>query len=286
MNYGRVINTLSIIVIIGAIIWFFFDFTFEPPLVAISAIILFLQTAKGSLLPLPVAKEPTQNGYKLIVFDLDGTLLRGKDFKYSWKRIWEYLELPDTLRRKYYNDFYERKIITYDKWCEICVKEFKKKGVSRADFKEITNGISATKNLKEAIETLKFNGFITAIVSGGVDTFLEELIPNHEELFDYIFINKLIFDQQDRLFSVIPTPYDFDKKLDAIKLICKERKIKLGQVVFVGEGRNDEGVFSAILKSGSGFSIAYPGNESSIEHTASVVVEEDDLYQVINVIPL
>lgn len=194
--------------------------------------------------------------------------------------------MPESLRKKYYNDYVEFRKIDYSEWCNICIDQFREKGLAKNDFKNITRSLSVTKNLREVISTLKRQGFITAIISGGIDTFLAEMILDYEELFDYVFINKFIWDEDGKLIGVEPTKYDFEGKIEAIKYICKKEKIKTHQVIFVGEGRNDEDIFHEFMISGNGFSVAYPGTESSVEHRANATIYEDDMYKVLDVIPL
>src|ERR1700754_343495 len=46
---------------------------------------------------------PSIYKYKIVAFDLDGTLLQGEKFKYSWQLVWNYLGYHDDLRKKFYN---------------------------------------------------------------------------------------------------------------------------------------------------------------------------------------
>ena len=57
----------------------------------------------------------------------------------------------------------------------------------------------------ETIQFLKERGIKLAIVSGGIDIFLEEKIPDYKTLFDYVFINRFRFDDEGTFTSVIST---------------------------------------------------------------------------------
>ena len=70
-------------------------------------------------------------------------------------------------------------------------------------------------------------GMTFVIISGGIDTFLQEKIPEAEKLFDYIFINKLQFDTEGRLIGVTTTDYDFKGKATALELICQVNGIDI-----------------------------------------------------------
>jgi phosphoserine phosphatase/pimeloyl-ACP methyl ester carboxylesterase len=224
------------------------------------------------------AKHPPQSlskrGYRVIAFDLDGTLLRGIDF--SWTVVWKHLGFPEAVYRGAMRD-YRKGRTTYQEWCELACRHFREKGLRRSDFARIVSGISVTRNLLETLTTLKSSGFILAIISGGIDTFIEEKIPNAAELFDYICINRLSFEKPSGLISgVDSTPFDFEGKTVALEAICKRHGCTLKEAVFVGEGFNDEDVVNK-----AGLSIAYPPGETAID-AASIAVKEDDLSRILD----
>lgn len=224
------------------------------------------------------AKHPPQSlskgGYRVIAFDLDGTLLRGIDF--SWTVVWKYLGIPEAVYKGAMRDYLKGKT-TYQEWCTLACEHFRAKGLRRGDFSKIASGITVTKNLQETLTTLKASGFILALISGGIDTFIEEKIPNAAELFDYICINRLRYDQPSGLVSgVEATPFDFEGKTVALEAICKRHACSLKEAVFVGEGFNDGDVVNK-----AGLSIAYPPGETAID-AASMKVEEDDLSRILD----
>ena len=217
----------------------------------------------------PTKKE----GYRVIAFDVDGTLLRGIDF--SWTVVWKHLGFPEAVYKGAMRDYRKGKT-TYQQWCDLACAQFRGKGLRRSDFPSIVSGIKVTKNLYDTLTTLKASGFVTALISGGIDTFLEEKIPNAAQLFDYICINRLRFEQPSGLISgVDATPFDFEGKTVALEAICKRHGCSLKEAVFVGEGFNDESVVTK-----AGLSIAYPPGETAIE-AASIVVEKDDLSEIL-----
>jgi phosphoserine phosphatase len=224
------------------------------------------------------AKHPPQSlskgGYRVIAFDLDGTLLRGIDF--SWTVVWKHLDIPEAVYKGAMRDYLKGKT-TYQEWCELACEHFRAKGLRRCDFAQIVSGITVTKNLEETLTTLRTSGFILALISGGIDTFIEEKIPNAVELFDYICINRLRYDQASGLVTgVEATPFDFEGKTLALEAICARHGCSLKEAVFVGEGFNDGHVVNK-----AGLSIAYPPGETAID-AASTRVEEDDLSKILD----
>jgi phosphoserine phosphatase len=220
-------------------------------------------------------RKPSQSShYKLVCFDVDGTLLKGFDF--SWKLIWEFLGDDGTERKKGLHRFH-RKEITYEQWCNYCCAEFQSRGLNRRDFRKITKSVRLTRNFYDAIALLKSRGYKLAIISGGVDTFLEEKIPGYGEIFDYVFINKILFVSEGNVRSVVPTSFDFERKPLGIEYICKKEGISLDNTVFVGDTFNDKHVFGT-----AGLTIAYQPNSIEIREIFDVIVEDDDLLRVVS----
>ncbi len=215
--------------------------------------------------------------YKLVAFDLDGTLLKG--YTFSWTLVWEYLKYPKKLQKTGMQRYRAGKT-TYKQWCDWAVNLFMEKNLRREDFTAITAPVTLTNNFADTIKLLKKEGIILAIISGGIDTFLQEKIPEAEKLFDYIFINKLQFDTEGRLIGVTTTDYDFKGKATALELICQVNGIDISESVFIGEGFNDEDIASA-----AGLCIAYPPSTAQgVSQVADEGIEEDDLSKIIDFI--
>lgn len=218
-------------------------------------------------------KSASKKGYRVIAMDLDGTLLRGIEF--SWTAVWQYLQFPEPVYKAAMKD-YRKGVTSYQQWCDLAVQHFRAKGLRRLDFPKIVAGITVTKNLVQTIMTLRTEGFVVALISGGIDTFLEELIPDASDLFDYLCINRLHFEQPSGLIAgVDATPFDFEGKAVALEAICKLHGCTLKESVFVGEGFNDQYVANT-----AGLSIAYPPHETSI-NAVSIPVADDDLAKIL-----
>jgi phosphoserine phosphatase/pimeloyl-ACP methyl ester carboxylesterase len=244
----------------------------RAPLVTPDPVKVIQRYAHGSAATEP-PKPATRKGYRVIAFDFDGTLLRGCD--YSWTVVWKYLGFPEAVHKAAMRDYLKCNT-TYQEWCDVACAHFRSKNLRRNDFPKIVSGLKITNNFESTITALKAAGFILAIMSGGIDTFIEETIPNATQLFDYICINRLQFEQTSGLISgVEATPFDFEGKAVALEAICQRHGCTLKEAVFVGEGFNDE---TAVNK--AGLSIAYPPGETAID-AASRVIPEDDLSKIL-----
>jgi phosphoserine phosphatase len=98
------------------------------------------------------------------------------------------------------------------------------------------------------------------------------LISDARDYFEYIFVNELQFDEVGQLKGIKATDYDFSGKVAAVELICKEKGIRLSDVVFVGGSSNDADVVRKV-----GLSIGYPPSCQELTHICNHCIEENDL---------
>jgi HAD superfamily phosphoserine phosphatase-like hydrolase len=214
--------------------------------------------------------------FHVIGFDLDGTLLRG--YQYSWTLAWNFLKVDSAIWKTALRNFLSgnRTYEDYKAWCQHDYEHMRAAGLKKEHFAQITNTAIPTKNLEQALRALRTEGFVLVLISGGIDAFVDHKIPNAKELFDYICINQLHYDDQGIIDGIKATPFDFAGKAHALEAVCKEYGVTLEQAVFVGEGNNDEDVAYA-----AGLSIAYPPHGEVIPNASRVEVPEDDLLKII-----
>jgi phosphoserine phosphatase len=227
----------------------------------------------------------TDQRYKLVVMDLDGTLIRGNDFEFSWEAIWTDLRFSDDVQAELKREYGQRvarsrtpeeRIDAYASWCEQAVGMFADRRLSRDRLRTIAGRMRLTANCREALTRLHDVGIATAIVSGGVNTFLEDVFPDYREYVDFVFLNELTFAPDGRISGVVPTSYDFQGKAEAIDVLCERVGCSDQEVVFVGDRFNDE---PALLK--AKLAIAYPPNDDLARNAAHVVIRDDDLLAIL-----
>lgn len=231
----------------------------------------------------PVTNNPWR--YKLVAFDLDGTLLRGEEFVFSWERVWRALKVSSAvqneLRRAYRKKAREDpaprvRIAAYRHWCEKAVEHFRKRGLTRARLTEIAAPLQLTSHCRETLQQLRQNGMVIGIVSGGIDTFLVDRFPDYRDYVDFVFINRLRFGENDVVCDVDATAYDFEGKADALRIMCERAGCDESETVFVGDHFNDEAVMlSAAL------SIAYPPHDQVADGVATMSIHENDLSTIL-----
>lgn len=203
----------------------------------------YASLTKDYVLPAPSGKLPPREA-KLVVFDLDGTLIQGEEFVWSWKRVWDHLGIPEAFHKQTFHEHIRLKERGdpewYSKWCRETGRYFRQYGLTRAHFQEMLTGLRVADGLEKTVRGLRKRGIRCAIVSGGMDCMLEALIPNHGELFHEVFINRVRFKSDGTFEGIDPTPFDFEGKAKAIEQMCRDMGIKKAQVLFVGDGFNDQ----------------------------------------------
>lgn len=214
--------------------------------------------------------------YKLVVFDLDGTIIDETIF--IWQTIHDYLCTDKELRKKAAEKFYNDEI-SYEEWAQHDIKLWKKKKATKQD---ILNAIKPLKLMEGALETLKElkkKNLKLAIISGSLNIALEKVLPDYKDYFDYVFLNKIFFSEDGEILRLESTKFDFKHKATGLKYIAKKEKIDLKEIVFVGDHDND--IYIAEL---AGFTIAFNSKSEKLNKIADVVIKKKDLREILKYI--
>ena len=184
------------------------------------------------------------SGFKLVIFDMDGTLLRGRTiFVFAEKK-----GFMDDLKRLIYNkdmEFYKKSI-------EIAKSL---KGLESKELLEIFRNMPLQENVADVMRKLKDKGIKTAIATDSYQFVADDL---KERLgMDYAFANRLIIDEG--IVNGSLTIHNEDLKRDSIidgiysickscvlEQLCEELNITADEVVAVGDGRVDICMLSLI----------------------------------------
>jgi len=167
----------------------------------------------------------------LIVFDLDGVLLD------------EYLpELAKLVNKeKEVDEITQQGIRQEIDWKEGLRKRITLlKGLPIEDAKKIAEGMEYYDGVVETLRQLKKYGHKLAVISGGFDVFEERL--RKELKIDFIITNKFIVEHGQINGVKIIVDEHKEKNLKKLQDILK---LDLGDVIFVGDGTNDIGIFKS-----------------------------------------
>lgn len=212
--------------------------------------------------------------YKLVVFDLDGTIIDKVD--YVWKMIHENLGIEDHPQRiKNRNEFLSGKI-TYYEWAKYDLDLMARHGADKETIMKVFDKAKVMEGALETLEALKSKGYKIAIISGSMNILLEKLIPDYREIFDHIFINRIIFNEEGEIEDVEVTPFDMEHKKTGLLELCELEGIDPKETVFVGDHDNDLDIAKA-----AGFSIAFNSKSRRLNEIADVVIEKKDLREIL-----
>jgi len=218
--------------------------------------------------------------YKLVCFDVDGTLI---DFpqdhpKFSWQVFHDYFQTDEHRREDARNKFLNGKI-SYLGWAEHDIGMWKEVNARKEDFFKAMEPLKLMNGAMETLQELKRNNLKLAVISGSINVVLEKFIPNYNEIFNAVFLSRIYFDEEGNIAKVEATEFDMDKKAEALKQIAKREKIRLEECVFVGDYLNDMKIIRE-----AGLGIAFNCQHDELKKIADVVIEKKDLREVLKYI--
>jgi len=204
--------------------------------------------------------------YKLIIFDIDGTIIKHIS---SWRYIHEKLGLWDELAFVYQNKFLSGKI-SYKKFCELDAAHWK--GLPEQKIKNIFMEARYAKNVKQCIKRLKKMGFKLAAVSTGLQYMADRI--KKELGFDYVLSNRLISRKGILTGRVkINIPYGATGRI--LGRVIKKFHVRPCEVISVGDSAGD-----IPLAKCSGYSIAFNSSDKELSRVVDYNCRANDFREV------
>ena len=177
------------------------------------------------------------SNFKLVLFDMDGTLLKDRTiFVFAEKK-----GFMDDLKRL----FYSTDLAFYQKNIEIAKLL---KGLESRELLEIFRKIKLNKNVKKVIKELKKRGLKTAIVTASYQIFADDLkkrlgmdyaFANNLMIKDGIVTGKLIINNKNLLEEPIGKRVYSICKSNVLDQLCEKLGITPDEVIAVGDGGID-----------------------------------------------
>lgn len=182
---------------------------------------------------------------KAIVFDFDGTLTEKKGN--LWKKIWQtvgYDVGPDSYFIKLYKKYMSGSI-THNECSELTLKALQEKDFTKQKLDEITDNMTLIDGAEELIKNLNAQGLEIHIVSGNIVSVIEKILGENKKFVSAISANEILFDENGKISKIVCTKYDCEGKATYIKELCQRKGYNPSDVLFVGNGMNDEWVYTS-----------------------------------------
>jgi len=210
--------------------------------------------------------------FKLVIFDLDGTLTQERSI---WEYIHKQLGKWYGFAEEYQNQFLAGKI-SYEEFCERDAQVWK--GTKVEELSGIIKTVPFHPGVDELINYLKQKGLKLSMVSSGLS-----LLSNwvHQKYgFDYSVSNDLLY-ENGILTGKVKIQVYYDKKAEWVRKILKQFGVKPGEVIAIGDSKGDLDMFQMV-----GFSIAFNSSCKDLDQIATVCIQNQDLADIIPKLPL
>lgn len=181
---------------------------------------------------------PSTKTTQVVIFDFDGTLIYGKDYKTIWENLWTSLDYDITDCQDLHMR-YNRHEITHVEWCKLTEENFQQRNLHRETVDKLASKIKLIKGTKETFRELKKRNIQIYIVSGSILSVIKSVLGNLCQCVESIEANQFLFDQNGFLAHIIGTEYDFEGKKRFIDEIASSLNIPTKNILFIGNSVND-----------------------------------------------
>lgn len=204
--------------------------------------------------------------FKLVVFDLDGTLI-------SIDSIWRFLheKLNTWYKAKRYAEMFYRGEIDYATWARLDVTLWR--GLPFKLIEDLISEVEYTENAYETVHWFKRMGFKVGIISAGL-SILADRVKSDFNL-DFAEANKLIV-RDGLLTGEVEVTVAHGEKDKVLDKIIHRFGIERRECIAIGDDESNISLFKAV-----GLSIAFNPTSQKVAENADIVV----LGKLSNIIP-
>ncbi|NIS60741.1 MAG: HAD-IB family phosphatase [Proteobacteria bacterium] len=210
--------------------------------------------------------------YKLVVFDLDGTLTAERSI---WEYIHKKLDRWYGYAEKYQSQFLQGKI-SYRQFCELDAQVWK--GMRVDELRDIVRGVPFNPGVDELTCLLRGLGLKLALISSGLSVLSEWVQEKY--CFDYAVSNRLLC-AEGILTGEVKIKVHYDRKAEWVQSIVDIFRIRSNEIIAIGDSAGDIEVFEM-----AGYSISFNSSSPKLDEIADVVIKGNDLSHIIPRLPM
>jgi phosphoserine phosphatase len=213
-----------------------------------------------------------KDGFKLVIFDLDGTLTQERS-------IWEYIHIRlgkwYGFAEEYQKQFLAGKI-SYEEFCEHDAEVWN--GMKVEELLEIVKTVPFHPGVEALINHLKQKGLKLSMVSSGLSLLTHWVHDKYG--FDYSVSNDLLH-ENGILTGKVKIQVYYDKKAEWVEKILKQFEVKPKEVIAIGDSKGDIDMFQMV-----GFSIAFNSSSHDLDQISNIRIQSRNLADIIPKLPL
>jgi phosphoserine phosphatase len=208
-----------------------------------------------------VARLHEAKNLKLVVSDVDGTLMNA----HSWQFLHKALGTWNKGQR--YHEMFFRGRITYEEWARLDASLWRSLPLQRV--KRIISTMPYTYGAKETISVLREKGFRVFLLSAGLSLVTERI--NEEIEVDGCLANDLIV-RNGLLTGDVKVNVSFYSKDKVLRKMLSSWDLKMEDCISIGDDPTLIPLFKKV-----GLSIAFNPVDKNVERHADIVVKSKDL---------
>jgi phosphoserine phosphatase len=210
--------------------------------------------------------------FKLVTFDLDGTLTRERSiWEYIHKRLGKWYGFAERFQSQFLAGE-----ISYEEFCERDAQVWK--GMKVEELLEIVKSVPFHPGVDELVHYLKQRGLKLSLVSSGLSLLSDWIHQKYQ--FDYSVSNNLLHGN-GILTGKVKIQVHYDKKAEWVREILKKFGVKPEEVIAIGDSKGDMDMFQMV-----GFCIAFNSSCEGLERMADVCVSGQNLADIIPRLPI
>jgi phosphoserine phosphatase len=216
-------------------------------------------------------REPNLKRFKLVVFDLDGTLTTEKSV---WEHIHRVLGTWENHAEHFQRLFLEGRI-SYQEFCDRDASVWK--GIRVENLKRIVDAVPYHQGASELQAFLRAKGLKLAAISSGLSILAERI--ERDFGLDYAVANDLLV-TDGVLTGEVRINVPHDGKAQWMRRVMARFGVNGPETIAIGDSQGDLAMFAL-----SGFTIAFNSSSPELDRVADLVVQTANLADIIPGLP-